>query len=148
MFIWAPCHVMCTAVLTGWDPAIPPLPPHLGSYYECAIGQQRLTIGTVSLYNPLNSKCWRQLTNESADPLIIHYLLLCLLYHNGLERTLVAQVNSILVLKLGLNLANRNVHQWQYLYKKNRWNSNLQLVSPGVPRTGYLQMLEIYGRGP
>ncbi len=23
-FIWAPCHMMCTAVLIGWDPAIPP----------------------------------------------------------------------------------------------------------------------------
>jgi hypothetical protein len=25
-FIWAPCHVMCTAVLIGWGPATPPLP--------------------------------------------------------------------------------------------------------------------------
>jgi hypothetical protein len=24
-FILAPCHVMCTAVFIGWDPAIPPL---------------------------------------------------------------------------------------------------------------------------
>ncbi len=24
MFIWAPFHVMCTAVLTGWDPQTPP----------------------------------------------------------------------------------------------------------------------------
>ncbi len=29
-FIWAPCHVMCTAVLTGWDPATPSLPPAFG----------------------------------------------------------------------------------------------------------------------
>jgi hypothetical protein len=27
-FIWAPCHVMCTAVLIGWEePATPPPPP-------------------------------------------------------------------------------------------------------------------------
>ncbi len=42
-FIWAPCHVMCTAVLIGRDPATPP-PPHppaLGLVYEGAIGQQR-----------------------------------------------------------------------------------------------------------
>ncbi len=25
-FIWAPCHVMFTAVLIGWDPATPPSP--------------------------------------------------------------------------------------------------------------------------
>ncbi len=25
-FIWAPCHVMCTAVLIDWDPATPPSP--------------------------------------------------------------------------------------------------------------------------
>ncbi len=25
----------------GWNPATPPLPPHLDSYYEGAIGQQR-----------------------------------------------------------------------------------------------------------
>ncbi len=31
-FIWAPCHVMCTAVLIGWDPATPSLPPHLDSW--------------------------------------------------------------------------------------------------------------------
>ncbi len=29
------------AVLIGWDPATTPLPPHLGSYYEGAIGQPR-----------------------------------------------------------------------------------------------------------
>ncbi len=31
-FIWTPCHVMCTAVLIGWDPATPSLPPHWDSY--------------------------------------------------------------------------------------------------------------------
>jgi len=31
-FIWAQCHVMCTAVLIGWDPATPPFPPHCDSY--------------------------------------------------------------------------------------------------------------------
>jgi hypothetical protein len=41
-FIWAPCHVMCTAVLTGRDPATPPPPPPtFGLVYEGAIGQQR-----------------------------------------------------------------------------------------------------------
>ncbi len=50
MFIWAPCYVMCPAILIGWDPAIPSLPPHLDSYYEGAISQQRQTI---SLCNPL-----------------------------------------------------------------------------------------------
>jgi hypothetical protein len=25
-FFWAPCHVMCTAVLIGWDPATSPSP--------------------------------------------------------------------------------------------------------------------------
>ncbi len=28
---------MCTAVLIGWDPATPPLPPHLDSYYEALL---------------------------------------------------------------------------------------------------------------
>jgi hypothetical protein len=37
-FIWAPCPVMCTAVLIGWDLATP---PHLGSYTRGAIGQLR-----------------------------------------------------------------------------------------------------------
>jgi hypothetical protein len=31
---------MCTAVLIGCDPATPPLPPQLNSYYVGAIGQQ------------------------------------------------------------------------------------------------------------
>ncbi len=31
-FIWAPCHVMCVAILIGWDPATPPISPHLDSY--------------------------------------------------------------------------------------------------------------------
>ncbi len=58
MFIWAPCNVMCPAILIGWDPAIPSLPPHLDSYYdyEGAIGQQRQTI---SLCNPLKSNLKR-----------------------------------------------------------------------------------------
>jgi hypothetical protein len=29
-FIWAPCHVMCTAALIG--PATPPIPSHWDSY--------------------------------------------------------------------------------------------------------------------
>ncbi len=34
--------LLCTAVLISWEPATPPLPPHLGSYiYEGAIGQPR-----------------------------------------------------------------------------------------------------------
>ncbi len=43
-FIWAPCHVMCTAELIGTGPQSP---PHghpafgLDILYECAIGQQR-----------------------------------------------------------------------------------------------------------
>ncbi len=37
-FIWAPSHVMCTAVLIGWDPATPH-PPQMGLAYEGAIGQ-------------------------------------------------------------------------------------------------------------
>ncbi len=40
----------CTAVLIGWDPATPPPPPALDSYYEGAIGQQRQT---TPLCNPL-----------------------------------------------------------------------------------------------
>jgi hypothetical protein len=38
-FVWAPCHVTCTAVLIGWDPVRPP--PAWGLVYESAIGQQR-----------------------------------------------------------------------------------------------------------
>jgi hypothetical protein len=51
-FIWAPCHVMCKAILTGSVPAtiLPPPPPYLDSYYEGAIIQQRKT---TSLCNPL-----------------------------------------------------------------------------------------------
>jgi hypothetical protein len=30
MFIWDPCHAMCTAVLIGGDPATPPSPPAFG----------------------------------------------------------------------------------------------------------------------
>jgi hypothetical protein len=50
-FIWTPCHVMCTAVLIGWDPASPP--SELGLLYEGegAIGQLRWT---TSLCNPLH----------------------------------------------------------------------------------------------
>ncbi len=33
-FIWALCHVMCTAVLLGWDPATPPLPHAFGLINE------------------------------------------------------------------------------------------------------------------
>ncbi len=44
------CHVMCTAVLIGFDPATPQNPPAFGLVYEVAIGQQRQT---TSLYNPL-----------------------------------------------------------------------------------------------
>ncbi len=39
-FIWAQCHVMCTAVLIGWDPATP-YSPAFGLVYESTIGQQR-----------------------------------------------------------------------------------------------------------
>ncbi len=47
-FIWAPCHVMCTltAVLNGWDPAIP---PHLDSYTGALLASKE----TTSLCNPL-----------------------------------------------------------------------------------------------
>jgi hypothetical protein len=38
-FIWAPCHVMCTAVLIGWGPAT--LPPHLGSYKGAMLSKDR-----------------------------------------------------------------------------------------------------------
>jgi hypothetical protein len=31
----------CAQLFIGWDPATPPLPPHLDSYYEGAIGPQR-----------------------------------------------------------------------------------------------------------
>ncbi len=34
---------MCTAVLIGWDPAIPPPPTHVGSYTTALLGQPRLT---------------------------------------------------------------------------------------------------------
>ncbi len=34
-------ELFCTAVLTGWDPATPPLPPHLGSKKEEDIGQPK-----------------------------------------------------------------------------------------------------------
>jgi hypothetical protein len=47
-FIWALCHVMCTAALIG--PATSPIPPHWDSYTRGAIGQQRKT---TSLCNPL-----------------------------------------------------------------------------------------------
>ncbi len=32
MEVISPCHVMCTAVLIGRDPATTPIPPHLDSY--------------------------------------------------------------------------------------------------------------------
>ncbi len=38
-FIWAPCHVMCLAVLIGWDPVNPPSPsPSHILYTRGAIG--------------------------------------------------------------------------------------------------------------
>ncbi len=54
-FIWAPCHVMCTDVVIGWDPRNSPLPPHLGSYTRGAIGQQRQTTYPC---NPPGWKCY------------------------------------------------------------------------------------------
>ncbi len=47
--IWTPCHVMCTAVLIGWDP-LPP-PPAFGLVYEGAIGQPR------KITSPCNPPC-------------------------------------------------------------------------------------------
>ncbi len=55
-FIWASCHVMCTAVLIGWDPATPLLPAHFDLFYEGAIGQPWKT---TSLCDPLG--CGRNL---------------------------------------------------------------------------------------
>ncbi len=40
-FIWAPCHVMCAAVIIGWDPTILPIPPHLDSMRTVLISQDR-----------------------------------------------------------------------------------------------------------
>jgi hypothetical protein len=49
---------MCTAVLIGGDPATPSLPPHLDSYYERTIGEQRQT---SSLCNPLcDENYWKK----------------------------------------------------------------------------------------
>ncbi len=36
-FIWAPCHVMCTAVPIGWDPATPPPSPSIWTRITRAI---------------------------------------------------------------------------------------------------------------
>ncbi len=51
--------LLCTAVLISWNPATPPLPPHLGSYTRALlVGQEK----TTSLYNPLHMHqprhCW------------------------------------------------------------------------------------------
>ena len=40
-----------------------------------------------------------KLTNECADPLVIHHLLLGLLYHDGLEGAFVTQVHAELILQ-------------------------------------------------
>ncbi len=40
-FFWASCHVMCTAVLIGWDPAPPPSPiRHWDSYMRTLLVSQ------------------------------------------------------------------------------------------------------------
>ncbi len=40
-YVWAPCHVMCTVILIGWDPTTAH-PPAIGLVYEGAIGQPRI----------------------------------------------------------------------------------------------------------
>ncbi len=49
-FLWAPCHVMWTAVLTGWDPAIPIPPLAFGLGYEGAIGTAKIDDISNSMY--------------------------------------------------------------------------------------------------
>ncbi len=59
-FIWAPCHVMCTAVLIGWDLATPP-PPHSPRITRGAIGQQRWTTSPLNpLAEIIHSFLWLQ----------------------------------------------------------------------------------------
>ncbi len=63
-FIWAPCHVMCTAVFIGWDPATPPPPPASGLICtRGAIGQKRETT------SPCNHLGW-----SSEDCCMPHFL--------------------------------------------------------------------------
>ncbi len=47
----SPCHVMCTAVLTGWDHAIPPIPPHWDSYTRALLVSNTARTCTAILCN-------------------------------------------------------------------------------------------------
>ncbi len=49
---------MCTAVLTGRDPATPP-PPAFGLIYEGAIGQPRFTTSSCELWPPADTQLFK-----------------------------------------------------------------------------------------
>ncbi len=45
--------LLCTAVLIGWDPATPPLPPHLGSYTRALLDskhKRHLEVGLLVVW--------------------------------------------------------------------------------------------------
>ncbi len=60
---------MCTAVLIGWDPATPPLPPHLGSYTRALLVSQdrRPLFVTPGLHSLHGRMCDRDTVGRSTD---------------------------------------------------------------------------------
>ncbi len=58
-FIWAPCHVMCTAVLIVWDPATPSIPSNLVSYIRGRYLSAKIDDISFALLNPKLRTCRR-----------------------------------------------------------------------------------------